>query len=296
MLKKLFNIIFSLKYKFDGFFSFFHTEKDLYISSSDIDAYKVDSGLIELISDDDLARLNNMLSWKCFTADTKGRRFGNKAWKGKRDTAQLIPDPRILEMDRLFTLKDKTVLEVGCFEGVHTIGLAKLGARVYAVDSRIENVVKTLIRTKLFGYTADISLCNLELSTDMARLPSVNIMHHVGVLYHLKDPVSHLLALGTIVNDGMLLCTHYAMEDMLSDSYMLDGKEYRYFKYLEKGRDDFFSGMYDHSKWLLIEDIKYLLAQSGFTDFRIMADEQQRNGPRVTLFAGRPGRMKDPIA
>jgi len=51
--------------------------------------------------------------------------------------------------------------------------------------------------------------------------------------------------------------------------------------------------MYGNSKWLLIEDIQYLLAESGFTDNRIIADKQQRNGPRVTLFAGRPGVMED---
>ncbi|MCZ6804925.1 MAG: dTDP-4-dehydrorhamnose reductase [Proteobacteria bacterium] len=149
--------------------------------------------------------------------DIASYRLG-KSWKGKRDTPQIIPDPRILEMDRLFTLANKTVLEAGCFEGVHTIGLAKSGAQVYAIDSRIENVIKTRVRTHLFGYSANVSLCDLELSDDFARLPCVNIMHHVGVLYHLKDPVPHLLSIGNIVDDGLLLCTHYATEDMLNDA------------------------------------------------------------------------------
>lgn len=253
---------------------------------------KVDSGFVEFISDADLVRLNQMLPWKCFTADIKGRRFGNRAWKGKREVPQMVPDPRIVEMDRVFTLKEKSVLEVGCFEGVHTIGLAQFGARVHAVDSRIENVVKTLVRANMFGFSPRVFVCDLEAEADIARLPRVNYVHHVGVLYHLKDPVTHLLSLADIASDGVLLDTHYATKEMLNGSYAVGGKEYRYYKYGEKGRDEVFSGMYDHAKWLLLDDIKEIMARAGFTDFRIVQDSQQRNGPRVTAFAALPGVMR----
>jgi tRNA (mo5U34)-methyltransferase len=45
-------------------------------------------------------------------------------------------------------LSNKDVLEIGCFEGIHTIGLCNYSRRVYAVDSRIENV-----RTPPHGYS-----------------------------------------------------------------------------------------------------------------------------------------------
>jgi hypothetical protein len=253
---------------------------------------KVNSGFIEFISDDDLVRLNQMLPWKCFTADIKGRRFGNRAWKGKREVPQVIPDPRIVDMNRVFDLKDKAVLEVGCFEGVHTIGLGQFGARVHAVDSRIENVVKTLVRANLFGFAPHVFVCDLEVAADIARLPRVNYVHHVGVLYHLKDPVTHLLSLGAIASDGVLLDTHYATKEMLNGSYTVGGKEYGYYKYGEKGRDEVFSGMHDHAKWLLLDDIKEIMARAGFIDFRIVQDSQQRNGPRFTAFAALPGVMR----
>jgi tRNA (mo5U34)-methyltransferase len=252
------------------------------------DEDRVNSGFVEFLSDEDLGRLNEMLPWKCFTADSRGRRFGSSAWKGKRDTPQQIPDQRILEMNRLFDLKDRSVLEVGCFEGIHTIGIAQCGAKVYAIDSRVENVVKTIVRASMFGYTPQVFVCNLEEDSDVAKLPAVDFVHHVGVLYHLKDPVSHLLKLANNVKDGLLLDTHYASSDMADSSYVVNGKEYRYFGYRENGRNEVFSGMYDHAKWLLLEDIKGLLRQIGFSDIRISKDFQQRNGPRVTLFAGRP--------
>lgn len=268
-----------------------HEVSSLPFSGFEVD--RVNSGFVEFLSDEDLVRLNDMLPWKCFTADSAGRRFGCSAWKGKRDAAQQIPDPRIAEMDRLFDLKNRSVLEVGCFEGIHTIGIAQYGAKVYAIDSRIENVVKTIVRASMFGYTPQVFVSNLEEESDVARLPAVDFVHHVGVLYHLKDPVSHLLKLANVTKDGLLLDTHYATSEMANSCYVANGREYRYFSYREKGRDEVFSGMYDHAKWLLLDDIKEILSQIGFSDIRISKDCHQRNGPRVTLFAARPSVISD---
>lgn len=253
---------------------------------------RLDSGFVEFLADNDLLRLNQLLPWKCFTVDAKGRRFGNRAWEGKREIPQVIPDPRIMEMNRMFGLKGKTVLEVGCFEGVHTIGLAQVGAQVHAIDARIENVVKTLVRTNMFGFSPRVCVCDLEVAADVARLPRVNYVHHVGVLYHLKDPVTHLLSLGDIANDGMLLDTHYATKEMLTGCYAVCGKYYQYYKYGESGRGEVFSGMYDHAKWLLLEDVKEILAHVGLTEFRIINDSTQRNGPRITALVARPGTIE----
>lgn len=252
---------------------------------------RTNSGQIEYLGDEDLQRLNTILPWVCFTVDTRGRRLGNAAWEGKRDTPQGIPDPRIVELDALFGLADKSVLEVGCYEGIHTIALAQRALEVFAVDSRIENVVKTIVRTNLFGYRPTVFTCDLEKQADVLRLPDVDVIHHVGVLYHLKDPVSHLFKLGT-ARKGILLDTHYATDDMADRSLTYEGTTYRFHAYKEHGRDEVFSGMYDHAKWLLLEDIKKILIFLGFSDIRIHKDERQRNGPRVTLYAARPSVMK----
>jgi 2-polyprenyl-3-methyl-5-hydroxy-6-metoxy-1,4-benzoquinol methylase len=249
--------------------------------------HQVQSGYVEMLSDDDLNRLNDLLPWMCFTSDTRGRRFGNIAWKGKRETPQVVPDPRIEQMDKAFGLKGRFVLEVGCFEGVHTIALAQCGAEVTAVDSRIENVVKTVVRCNLFGHKPTCFVSDIEKDEDMARLPQVDFVHHVGVLYHLKDPITHLKRLAAITSSGFLLDTHYAKPDMLNCAYHVDDREYRYFHYREKGREEVFSGMYDHAKWLLLDDLKALLAELGFSKFQMLNDEQQRNGPRLTALISR---------
>ena len=247
----------------------------------------VPSGHVEALGADDLQRLNELLPWSCFTADTQGRRFGNLAWQGKREVPQVVPDPRIVQMDKSFGLKGRSVLEVGCFEGVHTIALAMAGAEVTAVDSRIENVVKTLVRANLFGHKPTSFVCDIEKAEDVQRLPRVDFTHHVGVLYHLKDPVTHLQRLAAITGSGFLLDTHYATPEMVNNAYSVDGREYRYYHYREKGRDEVFSGMYDHAKWLLLDDLKALLAQLGFGRFVMLKDEQQRNGPRFTALVSR---------
>jgi len=248
---------------------------------------QVYSGYVELLSNEDLKRLNELLPWMCFTADTMGRRFGNIAWKGKRETPQIVPDPRIEQMDEAFGLKGRSVLEVGGFEGVHTIALAQYGAEVTAVDSRIENVVKTVVRGNLFGHKPTCFVSDIEKADDMERLPHVDFVHHIGVLYHLKDPVTHLKRLAAHTRSGFLLDTHYAKPYMLNNAYYVDGREYRYFHYREKGRDELFSGMYDHAKWLLLDDLKTLLSDLGFSTFQMLKDEQQRNGPRFTALISR---------
>ncbi len=260
---------------------------------SGFDSNRVDSGGVERLSDADLQRLNEMLPWSCFTVDRQGRRFGNVAWKGKRDTPQVIPDPRIVSMADAFDLRAASVLEVGCFEGIHTIALCQRAAKVFAIDSRVENVVKTVVRANLFGYSPVVSVCNLESREDASTLPRVDYVHHVGVLYHLKDPVSHLLHFtDAIVGSGLLLDTHYALPEMLDGAYTINGKEYRYYNYKEKGRNEVFSGMYDFAKWLLLDDIISLLVDAGFSEIRIVKNSVQRNGPRVTLFAARPNVMR----
>ena len=249
---------------------------------------KTPSGAIEKLSDTDLKRLNRILPWKCFTADSKGRRFGDAAWAGKRTSPQAIPDPRIVALDKIFDLRNKSVLEVGCFEGVHTLGLLQFCEQVTAIDSRIENVVKTLVRTNLFGFKPDVALANIEDPQQLEDIPCVDVIHHVGVLYHLKDPAGHLTELGSKAKQGILLDTHYATPEMASLTYRSKSDSFKYFKYVEGGRDEVFSGMYDHAKWLLLDDIKALLVRTGFTDIRVTCDEVQRNGPRATLYAAKP--------
>jgi tRNA (mo5U34)-methyltransferase len=243
---------------------------------------------VDQLDDRDLAELNTILDWKSFVADRHGRRFGNVAWAGKRNEPQAIPDPRILRLDGELRLADKHVLEIGCFEGNHTVALCRLAQRVTAVDGRVANVVKTIVRCAMFGEHPTVYKCDVEAQPlDSARL-AVDVVHHVGVLYHLKDPVRHLRNIGAVARIGIMLDTHYALDDEATDTYSVDGGTYRYKRYEEFGLADPFSGMHEHSKWLRLDDMLALLASAGLSDVRLLETRTERNGARVLLIAARP--------
>jgi 2-polyprenyl-3-methyl-5-hydroxy-6-metoxy-1,4-benzoquinol methylase len=242
---------------------------------------------VDDLSDEDLNRLNDLLPWQCFTLDSKGRRFGKQASANKRNLPQLIPDRRIKELNRRYPLDGLSVLEVGCFEGIHTIALAGYGANVVGIDSRIENVAKTIVRTWSFGFQAAVFQCDVEQVLDFAKVPEVDITHHMGVLYHLVDPVTHLQEVAQKTRKAILLDTHYAREDEANKQYEVNGVSYRYKHYHEGGREEAFAGMYSYAKWLTLETLVSLLKNQSFTNIDIAELRDERNGARTLIFADR---------
>jgi hypothetical protein len=240
---------------------------------------------VDPLSDGDLSRLNGMLRWNAFTVDRHGRRFGSIAWTGKRDRPQEVPDRRILLLHDRFALADKHVLEFGCFEGIHTVGLCQFARGVTAVDGRIENVTKTIVRTAFYGYRPTVFQHDVEEAPGRTDLLQADVLHHVGVLYHLKDPVRHLLDISRYIRLGVMLDTHYALPEQAGLSYVVNGKAYPYKRFQERGRADVFSGLHAHSKWLPLDVITGLLKESGFARVDVVETRLERNGPRVLLFA-----------
>jgi len=248
---------------------------------------RVPTTYVDNLADEELKELNRILRWNCFTIDGNGRRFGRRAKLGKRDAPQELPDRRLKIMDNAFGLAGKHVLEVGCFEGVHTVGLCRRAARVTAIDSRIENVVKTIVRCAMFDARPTVFKCDLDVPTDAALLPRVDLLHHVGVLYHLVDPVSHVFDIAKRVEEGILLDTHVARPGEDTLTYSVGGKTYAYRHYNEGGKAAVFAGMGDHAKWLGTDALQSLLHDAGFRQTTVLETREERNGLRVLLIARR---------
>jgi tRNA (mo5U34)-methyltransferase len=235
---------------------------------------------------EELAILNSLLPWAAFILDSNGRSFGSAYSSTKRNVPQDVPDHRIIELDRRYQLSGKHVLEAGCFEGIHTVGLARHGATVAAFDGRIENVVKTLVRCWAFNVRADVFFWNLEEEKPESSNIECDILHHVGVLYHLMDPIKHLSAVLPSVRQALMLDTHIALEDGVVNAHSA-GFDYRYTNFKEAGRKPPFAGLGDHAKWIVLDDLVRFLKQSGFTDVNIAEHRNERNGPRVLIYAHR---------
>jgi hypothetical protein len=90
------------------------------------------------------------------------------------------------------------------------------------------------------------------------------------------------LQLEGLVSTGILLDAHYAAG--MADSRTGTGSTWH-----RVSTKSF--GHVRPCKWLLLSDIQRLLGGSGFSDIRITRDKMQRNGPRITLCAARPGAM-----
>lgn len=242
---------------------------------------------IDTLSDQDLERLNKILPWKCYVLDRHERKFGDAASEKKRNEPETLPDQRILQLSKVQPLTGKTVLEVGCFEGVHSVSLAMQGAAVHALDSRIENIIKTIVRCKLLGVDVKPILMNLEDLDAVSLLEDYDCCCHIGVLYHLTDPIRHLKTLAKKIHLSILLDTHYIQPSMVNDEYVSDGLIYKCRVAREFGRDEVFSGMQPFSRWLTMKDLVETLDTSGFKLISVLSDRMERNGPRVTLIASR---------
>jgi tRNA (mo5U34)-methyltransferase len=243
--------------------------------------------VIEHMSDSKLEEINTMLPWNAFVADSKGRRFGNQAWGAKRNKPSAIPDPRITMLNARIPLAGMSVLEIGCFEGIHTIALAQYGADVWGCDARIVNIAKSAVRCAFFQVNARFFVWDVEETLPEDQTRSWDILHHIGVLYHLQNPVGHLQHIAPRIGRAILLDTHVAEDGKANRSDEASGFAYRYQERGESGYDCVFAGTMPTARWLHLDDLKQLLAKLGFNHIDQVELREERNGLRVLLLAER---------
>ncbi len=245
------------------------------------------AGHVDNLDDDELAVVNALLPWACFTVDGRGRRLGNRRRPGKRENPQPIPDRRVGVADERFQLADKSVLEVGCFEGVHTIALCRAAGAVTAVDGHVANVVKTVVRANLYGCRPTVYTSDVETWDDDPAFV-FDVVFHVGVLYHLLDPVPHVLRLGRVCRVGLLLDTMVATDEQATATMTVGERTLRYHSHPEPvGPMAVLAGMRPESRWLRLPDLVDLVTEAGFATVEVVDERDERNGRRVTIAASK---------
>ncbi|RYG30529.1 MAG: class I SAM-dependent methyltransferase, partial [Burkholderiales bacterium] len=235
------------------------------------------------VSDERLAEINDLLDWRAGALMPDGRLLG-KMYKHKRSQPQPIPDKRINLLNEQFPLKDRKVLEIGCFEGIHSLGLMHHGADVTGIDVRPINVIKTLTRVSMHGkaikaFVHDAS----EISSGLGRF---DLIFHFGVLYHMNNPVEHLGALAGVA-DYLYLDTHVAGEKIIKGKYIVDGESYDYDLRGEAGWDDPFSGTAPSSKQLTLESLRRALGRAGYSHVEVLQERASQRLKRKLFRAGR---------
>lgn len=232
---------------------------------------------IDELSDADLAKINKDHSWVTMTVDAHGRRLG----RGERVFE--IPDFRVRFVKEHLGLAGKSVVEFGCLEGAHTVALAREAKSVTAVEGRASNLERAKLRCRLYGAKAMFMQADVEAFVP----PAADLYFHCGVLYHLKDPVSHLLRISKLTKE-LFLDTHYTKGPTGKYECPEDGQTYPCYVYGEAPAGAK-AGLGDTARWLRLPDILDILKRS-FQDVKVLRDEKERNGLRVSLVAKKAGK------
>lgn len=235
-----------------------------------------------ILRDDQIELINSELDWHAFTTDRNGRRIGSIHSAAKRSSPQELLDKRVVQLNEFLGLSGKSVMEFGCFEGIHSIALAMHGAKVTGVDARPINLAKTVVRAGLYGLQVQPLLLDLddthqlEMAGNLGLLKS-DILVHIGVLYHLENPVQHLEKVLPYIKDAILLDTHIARQ----------GTELR----REFGIQDPFSGVNMRSKWVTKETLSSVLDSFGFSSVLDDETRDERNGLRWRTLRVKTGKV-----
>lgn len=227
---------------------------------------------VDRLTDDQLARVNAAHRWDSFTIDAKGRRVGNP--DGRH---YAIPHHHVTAADNLLRLKGREVTEFGCLEGAHTVELCRLARRVEAIDVRPENLVKTAVRTALYGCWPTLTLMDLEKDVPGAA----EVFFHVGVLYHLKDPVHHLRRISARCH-SLYLDTHYTTAP--KQSYTSAAGGVHRCDDRSENVSEIRAGVRGVSRWITLDTILAVL-RDYFPHVSVVSERDERNGPRCTVAA-----------
>lgn len=180
-------------------------------------------------------------------------------------------------LNRDVPLKELTVYEPGCGDGVFTEKLVEFAKHVYASDAREEQCAAVRVRmADIFGEEfvteGHVTINTIDAETTFPAGGIVDVLFHVGLLYHLNNPVTHLTKIIAIARKAIFLDTHYT-KSAEPETRHEDTKLLR-------------EGIRPRSMWLPLPMITGILKKGGF-DVKVIDDREERNGPRVTLLATR---------
>lgn len=177
--------------------------------------------------------------------------------------------------------KARSVLELGCLEGGHTVAITRaLGARrVVAVEGRSDNVERAQLVMRTLGLSmVEVRQADLE-ELDLRTLGRFDAVFNCGLLYHLPRPWELLDRIAGVTR-GMYLSTHYCTEEQVNTEV----HGYSGFLYGEYGLDDPLSGLSAQSFWPTRASLLAMLDDAGFGPCNVTFEQTDHdNGPLIGL-------------
>lgn len=222
------------------------------------------------ITPEQLKRLNATVKFGSLTPTPSGM-------LGRETRVYTLDDFRVAELSRRGLLEGSSVVELGCYEGAHTVCLGLAGANpITAVEGRIESLAAAMVRCGVYGVKADFVLADVESSfVSSFTWPVADVYFNCGLLYHMADPLPVLQRSCRSASKALLLDTHYAKN--AKDAYR--GLLVKRQKEIEHPK----SGMREYSLWMMLEDIVAVIRRS-FKNVEV-SDRIEQNGPRATIIA-----------
>ena len=184
-----------------------------------------------------------------------------------------------------FAPAPRTVLELGSFEGGHSLALAAHPSveRVVSIEGRKENIEKASFVQRITGdRKVEFIQGHLE-HMDLRRLGKVDAVLCLGVLYHLSNPWRLIKQLAA-VSDTLFLWTHFVLD---KDSELLTS-DMRGRYYVESADGDLSGGLGELSCRLTLGSLMQCLQGSGLRLVESCEiDMTHPSGPGILLGARR---------
>lgn len=189
-------------------------------------------------------------------------------------------DDRIDQFFEFFP-EPKRILELGSFEGGHTVRLAQGPSveQVVGIEGRQLNVERaTLIRRLLGATNVEFVLANLE-TADLTSFGDFDTVFCCGILYHLPRPWEILEQIAR-VSSQVFIWTHYTHEEAADTT--ANGYEGRFLE--AAGLSHPLGGMSSGSFWPTRDSLHRMLADQGFDEIHTIKDDPDHiDGPAITL-------------
>jgi hypothetical protein len=203
-----------------------------------------------------------------------------------------IEDERLKYIAYFLDVRDQRILEIGPFEGYHSVVLEKMGVREnIAIESRADNLSKCQrVKEKYHLNHTQFLQYDLECLYKGEEIPSFSgpfdLVFCLGVLYHLPDPGRGLEWMRA-QSSTLFVGTHYATprKRMKNITYSYGGKSYRGQELTEGGIADPVSGMSPTSLWLYEDDLLRLLQDVGYSRTWVLGKDVQNHTDHITLLA-----------